>query len=340
MIKMKQSDFKVAVLGLGRIGRIHAKNLQDAFPNLQVQVVTSSESGRAFAKKHQFPEVLDDFQNALEDPAVKAVVICSPSDTHARYIKASARAGKAIFCEKPLDLSLAVIREIGAVIEATGVPLMLAFNKRFDPHLRALKDALKAGKIGAPHILRITSRDPAPPPISYIRSSGGIYLDMIIHDFDTARFLLESEVTSVFSRASVQVDPAIGEAGDVDTCVTVLTFENGAMATIDNSRQAAYGYDQRVEILGAKGMVQMQNIPLNTHLVYTEEGARQPPYLDFFLERYAAAYVGEMKAFIEALQDGSPMPVGVEDGFRSTAIAIAAKRSLEENRLVYLRDVE
>lgn len=331
--------FKVAVLGLGRIGRIHAKNLYELFPELSLQVITSSDTGRNFAKRHHFPEVSDDFDQALKDPELKAVVICSPSDTHAHYIKKSAAAGKAIFCEKPLDLSLEVIRDIDNVIKSTGVPLMLAFNKRFDPHLGAMKQSLKSGKIGRPTVLKITSRDPAPPPISYIRSSGGIYTDMIIHDFDTARFLMESEVTSIFTRGAVQVDPAIGEAGDVDTSVSVLTFENGVMATIDNSRQAAYGYDQRVEILGTEGMLQMNNIPLDTHLVFNRQGGHQRPYLDFFLERYADAYRQEMKTFIEALRNDQPMPVGVEDGLRSTAIAIAAKRSLDENRMVELKEI-
>lgn len=331
--------FKVAVLGLGRIGQIHAKNLYELFPELTLKVITSSDTGRSFAERHHFPEMGDNFDEALQDPLVKAVVICSPSDTHAYYIKKSAEAGKAIFCEKPLDLSLEVIREIDSVIKASGVPLMLAFNKRFDPHLGALKQSLKAGKIGRPTVLKITSRDPAPPPISYIKSSGGIYMDMIIHDFDTARFLLESEVASIFTRASVQVDPAIGEAGDVDTSVALLTFENGVMATIDNSRQAAYGYDQRVEILGTAGMLQMNNIPVDTHLVFNQEGGHQRPYLDFFLERYAEAYRREMKTFIEAVRNDQPMPVGVEDGLRSTAIAIAARRSMDENRMVELKEI-
>lgn len=332
-------DFKIAVLGLGRIGQIHARNIHELFPELGLQVITSSEAGRSFARRNRFPEIGDDFDAALADPQVKAVVICSPSDTHAHYIKKSAAAGKAIFCEKPLDLSLEVIREIDEVIDTTGVPLMLAFNKRFDPHLAALKKSLQAGKIGKPTVLKITSRDPAPPPISYIRSSGGIYMDMIIHDFDTARFLLDSEVTSIFTRASVQVDPAIGEAGDVDTSVSVLTFENGVIATIDNSRRSAYGYDQRVEILGSDGMLQMNNIPTNTHLIYDREGGHQQPYLDFFLERYAEAYRAEMKVFVDSLRNDRPMPVSVKDGLQSTAIAIAAGRSLEENRMVALDEV-
>lgn len=331
--------FKIAVLGLGRIGRIHAKNLQELFPDLSLLVVTSSDTGRDFAEKHHFPEITDRFADALDDPEVKAVVICSPSDTHAQYIQAAARAGKAIFCEKPLDLSLEVIREIDAAVQEAGVPLMLGFNKRFDPHIRALKAALSAGKIGKPQLLKITSRDPAPPPIAYIRSSGGIYMDMIIHDFDTARFLLDSEVATIFTRASVTVDPAIGTAGDVDTSVAVLTFENGVIATIDNCRQAVYGYDQRVEILGTGGMLQTENIPVNTHRLFDQDGSRQPPLLDFFLERYAAAYKEEMKIFIQAFRQGRSMPVGVEDGLRSTAIAIAAKRSLDEERPVAMKEV-
>lgn len=334
-----KEPFKVAVLGLGRIGQIHAKNIQTAFPDLQLLAITSSAEGRAFAARNGFAEIGSDFQKALDDPAVRAVVICSPSDTHAQYIKASAAAGKAIFCEKPLDLSLEVIREVGAAVQAAGVPLMLGFNKRFDPHLGALKRSLEAGRIGKPHVLRITSRDPAPPPISYIESSGGIYMDMIIHDFDTARFLLESEVVSVFSQAGVMVDEAIGLAGDVDTAITVLTFANGVIATLDASRQAAYGYDQRVEVLGSEGMLQMNNIPVDTHRVFDSKGSHEPLYLDFFLERYAQAYLNEMKVFIEAIQQQLLMPVGVEDGLRATAIAIAARRSLDEGRLVYVEEV-
>jgi myo-inositol 2-dehydrogenase/D-chiro-inositol 1-dehydrogenase len=336
-----QQDFKIAVLGLGRIGQVHAKSIQQLFPELGLVTLTASDAGRAFAERNGFAEVVDtrDFSSVLADDAVKAVVICSPSDTHAHYIKACAAAGKAILCEKPLDLSLPVIREIDTVVKEAGVPLMLAFNKRFDPHLNALKKDLKAGRIGKPHVLKMTGRDPAPPPISYLESSGGIYLDMIIHDFDTSRFLLESEVKSVFTQGAVMVDEAIGRVGDIDTAITVLTFENGVMAVIDTSRLSPYGYDQRVEILGSEGMLQMNNIRLDTHEVFNREGSHQPPYQDFFMTRYAQAYLEEMRAFVEALRAGKPMPVGVQDGYQSTAIAIAAKRSLDEGRVVLLQEI-
>lgn len=336
-----QSDFKIAVLGLGRIGQVHSKSIQQLYPEMGLVVLTASESGRAFAKRQGFQEVVhtNEFQLVLDDEAVKAVVICSPSDTHAHYIKACAAANKAILCEKPLDLSLSVIKEIDEVVKAAGVPLMLAFNKRFDPHLNALKKDLTAGKIGQARILKMTGRDPAPPPISYIESSGGIYLDMIIHDFDTSRFILESEVKSVYTQGAVMVDEAIGKAGDIDTAITMLTFENGVMAVIDTSRQSAYGYDQRVEVFGSGGMLQMNNIRVDTHEVYNSQGSHQPLLQDFFMTRYAQAYREEMRAFVEALQKGDPMPVGVEDGYQSTAIAIAAKRSLDEKRVVLMEEV-
>jgi myo-inositol 2-dehydrogenase/D-chiro-inositol 1-dehydrogenase len=267
------------------------------------------------------------------------VVICSPTDTHADYTIKAAKAGKQIFCEKPLDLSLDRVQEVLSVVQESGVKLMLGFNRRFDPEFKKIRQLVVSGVIGESQIIKITSRDPGPPPVSYIKVSGGMFLDMTIHDFDMARYISGKQVKEVFAKAAVMVDPEIEKAGDVDTAVITLTFDDGSMAVIDNCRKAVYGYDQRLEVFGSKGMAQAENNFPNNHKLYTELGVSGDLPLHFFLERFDASYVQEMKEFIDALMSGGVMPVDGTDGLLSIAIGLAAKKSVAEGRPVKIDEI-
>jgi len=330
----------VAVAGLGRIGKIHLKNLVRNFSKIKVVAVMDvlGES-KAIADEFDVPVFVKTFGELLAVPDLDAVVICSPTDTHADYVIQAARAGVQIFCEKPLDLSLERVQEVLEVVKKEGVHLMLGFNRRFDPEFRKIRQLVENNAVGDPQIIKITSRDPGPPPVSYIKSSGGMFLDMTIHDFDMARYISGKEVKEVFAKATVKVDPEIAQAGDVDTAVITLTFEDDSMAVIDNCRKAAYGYDQRLEVFGSKGMAQAENNFPNNHKLYTEEGIRGDLPLHFFLERYDASYKQEIREFIDALISGDGMPVDGSDGLISIAIGLAAKKSVQENRPVKLKEI-
>lgn len=260
-------------------------------------------------------------------------------NTHAQYIVEAAQAGKHIFCEKPVDLDLEVIQNAIDVVESNKVKLMVGFNRRFDPNFSKIKEMVTAGKIGEPHILKITSRDPAPPPAEYVAVSGGMFLDMTIHDFDMARYIVGSEVEEVFVSAGVLVDKKIGEADDVDTAVINLKFENGALGVIDNSRKAVYGYDQRVEIFGSRGMVKVDNNTPDNHDYYAADGVHASLPLNFFMDRYTEAYASEIKEFCNAVADNKTINVGGKDGLYSVAIGLAAKKSLAEKRPVKVSEV-
>ncbi|MGC9529273.1 MAG: inositol 2-dehydrogenase [Candidatus Bipolaricaulaceae bacterium] len=333
---------RVAVVGAGRIGRLHAENLVRHFP--QVEVVAVADVVRAAAER--CARALG-IRRALTDPAalfadseVDAVLICSSTDTHADYIAAAADGGKHVFCEKPLALDLGEIDRALAAVERSGVVLQVGFNRRFDPNFAAARRQVAAGEIGAPHLLRITSRDPAPPPLDYVRVSGGIFLDMTIHDFDMARFLLGDEVVEVYAAGSVLVDPQIREVGDVDTAAVTLRFASGAIGVIDNSRRAAYGYDQRAEVFGERGMVRVENPKPHTAALSVADGDRMPPLLPFFLERYAESYLRELSAFLETVRTGGAPPVTGRDGRLAVVIGYAAGRSLKEGRPVALSEVD
>ncbi len=265
---------RIGVIGAGRIGKIHAESIATRLPQAELAAVAdiylpaAQETGEAF----QVPIIVADYHVILTDPAIEAVAICSDTNTHAQIIQEAAAAGKHIFCEKPIDHSLAKIDAALTAVAQAGVKLQIGFNRRFDPNFRKVRQIIVDGKIGQPHILRITSRDPAPPPIEYIKVSGGIFLDMTIHDFDMARYLIGSQVTEIFAAGGVMVDPAIGEAGDLDTVVITLKFANGVIGTIDNSRQAVYGYDQRVEVFGSEGMVAVSNDLPDTHVYSNANG--------------------------------------------------------------------
>ncbi|MDN5204270.1 inositol 2-dehydrogenase [Fulvivirgaceae bacterium BMA10] len=331
---------KVGIIGLGRIGKIHLDNLLK-IPTVEVvTAVNPSEAGQSYAKALGVPNTTSDADELFDNTEIDAVIISSSTDTHAQYAVRGAAAGKAIFCEKPLDLSLETVKGTLEKVNAAGVPLMVAFNQRFDQNFSAIRSAVVSGQIGELHTLHIISRDPGPPPIAYIKTSGGLFKDMTIHDFDMARFIVGSEVAEVFAKGHNLVDPAIGEAGDIDTGIVTLTFENNATAVIENSRKAIYGYDQRLEVFGSKGMMKCEN-PLKTvNQFYNESGGHTDRNLDFFIDRYEKAYQLEIEAFTSALANNRPMPVTGEDGLQALLIAEAANRSLAESRPVKLKEIQ
>jgi myo-inositol 2-dehydrogenase/D-chiro-inositol 1-dehydrogenase len=332
---------KIGVIGAGRIGKVHAATLVQNVPQAKVLAIADIDLAGAseLAQKFGIPKVSNNYKDIINDPEIEAVVICSPTDTHAQYIIEAAQAGKHIFCEKPVDLTLAAIQKALAEVEKAGVKLMVGFNRRFDPNFMKIHEMVKEGKIGQPHILKITSRDPAPPPAEYSAVSGGMFLDMTIHDFDMARYIADSEVTEVYTKATVLVDPEIGKAGDVDTAIITLTFANGAIGVIDNSRKAVYGYDQRVEIFGSLGMVNVDNNYPENHRYYTVDGVHKTLPLNFFMERYLEAYANEMKVFCDAVANDTKLPVSGFDGLMSVAIALAAKKSYLEGRSVEMSEI-
>lgn len=332
---------KMGVIGTGRIGKVHIATLVQSVPEAEVVAVADVNlaSANQLAATFGIEFVSNNHADVINHPDVEAVVICSPTDTHATYIVEAAQAGKHIFCEKPVDLSLEVIKNAVAEVEKAGVKLMVGFNRRFDPNFRKVHEMVKAGKIGEPNILKITSRDPAPPPAEYVAVSGGMFLDMTIHDFDMARYIVGSEVTEVYVKAAVLVDPAIGAAGDVDTAIITLTFENGAIGVIDNSRKAVYGYDQRLEIFGSKGMVSADNNFPDNHRYFTADTIQGSLPLNFFMDRYLEAYSNELKLFCDAVVNDKPVPVGGMDGLMSVAIGLAAKKSVAEGRPVKMSEI-
>jgi myo-inositol 2-dehydrogenase/D-chiro-inositol 1-dehydrogenase len=335
------SKINVGIIGAGRIGRIHAENLAYRIPQANPVAVSDIllESAQKCAAELGIPAAAKDHRVIMDDPDIQAVIICSSTDTHSQMIEEAAAAKKHIFCEKPIDHDLGRIDRALAAVKKAGVKLQVGFNRRFDPNFRRIKELVSSGKIGQPHILRITSRDPGPPPIEYIKVSGGIFLDMTIHDFDMARYLMGSEVEEIFAAGGVMVDPAIGEAGDIDTAVITLRFENGAIGTIDNSRKAVYGYDQRVEVFGSGGMAAVSNNTPDSAVVSNADGVHGPLPLHFFLERYTESYIAEMKEFIECIQKDKSPPVTGIDGRIPVIMGRAARKSYEENRPVKLSEI-
>jgi len=332
---------KVGLIGAGRIGRVHAEDLAYRIP--EAELVAVSDIYVAAAEKLAaglgVPAVYEDHRPILEDPAIDALLICSSTDTHARLIEEAALAGKQIFCEKPIALDLAAIDRALETVEWAGVKLMIGFNRRFDPNFQRVREVVAAGEIGEPHILRITSRDPAPPPLEYVKVSGGIFLDMTIHDFDMARFLMGDDVESLYATGGVLVDPAIGEAGDVDTALITLRFAGGAIGSIDNSRRAAYGYDQRVEVFGSGGCVTADNNYPNTAVVSDAQSVHRDLPFNFFMDRYTESYVNEIRAFVACILDDTPPPVSGLDGRIPVVMGYAAKKSLAEGRPVRLDEI-
>ena len=320
---------------MGRIGKIHLENLSTRIQGVEVMgVMNPSTTGLDFARRFNVPLLTSNPDEILQNPGIDAVIIAAPTNAHADYAIAAAKAGKAIFCEKPVDLSLDKVLQTLQVVEEAKVPMMLAFNQRLDPNFAAAKEAIDAGKFGTIHTINIISRDPAPPPVSYIKASGGLFMDMTIHDLDMASYLMNEEVTEVYAKGFNLVDPEIGKAGDIDTGVVILTFKNNATAIIQNSRRAVYGYDQRLEVFGSEGMMKVENPLKNTSIFYDPQGAQHARHLDFFIDRYAESYLLEMNAFIQALQSNSIMPITGRDGLRAMILALAANLSARENRPV------
>lgn len=332
---------RIGIIGAGRIGKLHAENISYYIPGVEIKTIADVFAHKItdWAAGLGIKNVVEDYHEILNDPEIDAVLICSSTNTHAQISVEAAEAGKHIFCEKPVDLSIDKIEKAIKAVEKAGVKFQVGFNRRFDHNFKKVRDFVLEGRIGQPHIIKITSRDPAPPPAEYVKVSGGMFLDMTIHDFDMARYLSGSEVEEVYVQAAVLVDPEIGKAGDVDTAVITLKFENGALGVIDNSRKAAYGYDQRVEVFGSKGSAAAYNdTPTNT-LLSTEEGVFSDKPLYFFLERYKNSFIDEMKDFFDAIVNDKPTPVTAVDGLKPVLIGLAAKKSLAEGRPVRISEI-
>lgn len=325
-----------AVFGAGRIGRIHTRNLLENGGTRVKYVVDVNRQAAAQLAATCAAQVVEPAQ-ALQDPDVRAVVICSSTDTHAELIERGARAGKAIFCEKPIDLDVRRAQQSLAVVADAGVPLLVGFNRRYDPAFSRLKREIVAGSVGTVEVVSITSRDPSPPPPEYVARSGGLFRDMMIHDLDMARWLLGEEPVRLYARGSALVDARIGAAGDVDTAVVVLESAGGRLCQITNSRRCTYGYDQRIEVFGSAGMVRADNVSSTSVEKAGAAGFLREPALPFFLERYAAAYRSELQEFIKALRGEPAELASGEDGVRALQLADAAQRSLESNAPVELR---
>jgi myo-inositol 2-dehydrogenase/D-chiro-inositol 1-dehydrogenase len=331
---------RIGVIGVGRIGAMHAQLLSGQVPGAVVTAVNDARPEAAHALGDELGVAVEGSADELMARSdVDAVAICSSTETHAPLIAAAADAGKAIFCEKPVSHDLVEVDRALEAVRQAGVPFQIGFNRRFDPAHQSVRDAVASGSIGEPHLLRITSRDPYPPPASYVRASGGIFLDMAIHDFDMARYVTASEVVEVYARGAVRIDPSFEEAGDVDTALVVLVHESGCITSIDNSRQTSYGYDQRVEVFGLRGMAASENPLRHTGVMQTAEGTTRPVLPDFFLERYIPSYIREWEAFVGAVGAGEEPPVGLVDARAPLVIGLAAGRSLHEGRPVRVEEV-
>ncbi|HEY6890736.1 MAG TPA: inositol 2-dehydrogenase [Solirubrobacter sp.] len=331
---------RIGVLGVGRIGRMHAELLARQVPGAAVTAVYDAyePTAREVAARLGVPAA-ETAAELIAAPDVDAVAICTPTAFHADQIVAAAQAGKVVFCEKPVSLDLATMDRALAVVESAGVPFQIGFNRRFDPAHAAVAAAVGDGTVGEPHIARITSRDPDPPPVEYARGSGGLFLDMTIHDFDMARFVICSEIEEVYARAAVRVDPALAGVGDVDTAVITLVHANGCLTTIDNSRRARYGYDQRVEVFGSEGMAASANPLGHTAQVATAAGTTSATLPYFFLDRYIPSYLREWEAFVRAVSTGVPTAVGVRDARAPLVAGLAAWISVRERRPVKTAEV-
>ncbi len=332
---------KVGIIGAGRIGRVHAATLAYRLPEAEPAAITDVNvvAAREVAQLLGIPKVTANADEIFASKDIDAVLICSSTDTHSDLVVQAAKAGKHIFCEKPVDLSLARIDAALAAVKAAGVKMQVGFNRRFDANFARVRQAITAGEIGEPHLMHIISRDPGPPPIAYVKVSGGMFLDMTIHDFDMARFLIGDEVEEIYTAAAVRVDPAIGEAGDVDTAIVTLRFRNGVIGTIDNSRKAVYGYDQRVEVLGSAGAIATSNNYANAATLSTATAVQRDLPLNFFMDRYTESFVNEMRAFVDAVINNTPVPVTGLDGRIPVVMALAARKSHDEKRPVKLSEI-
>ena len=334
------NKIRTLIIGLGRIGKIHLGNLQAIDEVEIVGICDPTDEAKVFSNKAGLTFYQKDFTDVAGEVQADAIVICSPTDTHANYVSIAAKKGIDVFCEKPLDLSLEKVKEVLKTVNESKIKLMLGFNRRFDSEFQSVKEKIVKGHIGDIHIIKITSRDPSPPPINYIKSSGGMFLDMTIHDFDIIRYLTNKEIVEVYAKGDALVNPEIAKAGDIDTAIINLTFEDGSMAVIDNCRKAVYGYDQRVEVFGSKGMVQSKNKFDKYTLTYSENGVTSALPQHFFLERYADAYKKEINHFIDCIRHKKTPEVSGFDGLMSLVLGLCAKESLNCNKPVLVSEID
>lgn len=335
---------KIGIIGAGRIGKVHLESISYHVKNAMVTAMADpfmNEETEKLIRSYGVSKVTKDYKDILNDKDIDAVLVCSSTDTHAAISIEAINAGKHVFCEKPVDHSIEKIQAVAdALKERPDIKFQVGFNRRFDHNFAAIRKAYDDGKIGEAHILKITSRDPEPPNPAYIKVSGGIFLDMTIHDFDMACFLTDSDVEELYVNSAVLVDPAIGEQGDVDTAIITMKMANGALAVIDNSRKAAYGYDQRAELFGSKGMVATSNDTVSSAVISNADGVTGEKPLFFFLERYMGSFSEEMRQFTEAVINDTEVPVGIHAGLQSVKIGLAARKSVEEHRPVKISEIQ
>lgn len=334
---------KIGIIGAGRIGKVHSESIQRYVKNAEVYAIADpymNDATREWAKEMGIYNVYTDYKKILDDKAIDAVIIASSTDTHSPISIEAIKAGKHIFCEKPIDHDIDKIKAVMQELSKSNVKYQVGFNRRFDHNFMAVKQAINEGKVGELNIVKICSRDPAAPPVEYIKVSGGIFLDMTIHDLDMARFITDSEVDEVFAMGGVMVDPAIGEAGDIDTAIISMRMTSGALVVIDNCRRASYGYDQRLEAFGSLGAVSVGNDTVSTAVLSNKDGVIAEKPLYFFLERYMQAYVNEMNQFVDSIINDKDITCGVDAGLQAVIIGIAAKKSLNENRPVKLSEIK
>ena len=333
----------LGIIGAGRIGKVHAQSIMNHITSVRLKTIADpfmNEETEASLRVLGVSDCTKDYKKILNDPEIDAVLICSSTNTHADISLEAIAAGKHVFCEKPVSQDIAKIRQVMEKLKGTKLKYQVGFNRRFDHNFEAVRAAVANGDVGNVHIVRITSRDPAPPPPEYAAVSGGMFLDMTIHDFDMVRYLTASDVVEVFANGAVLVDPLIGEAGDIDTAIISLKMANGALAVIDNSRKAVYGYDQRAEVFGSKGQASVSNDTNSSLILSSETGIHAEKPLYFFLERYMASFTKEVRMFVQAIEQGSPVPVDINDGLQPVLIAAAALRSLKEHRPVLLSEIK
>ncbi|VVC75486.1 Inositol 2-dehydrogenase [Aquicella siphonis] len=328
------NQITIGVIGCGRIGKLHAANVIRHLPQFRIKTIADPRIDEVWARSSHIPNISADANEIFHDDEILAVLVCSPSPFHAEHIIAAARAGKHIFCEKPIATDVRQITAALHEVKKAGVKLQVGFNRRFDPNFARIRQLVKQDQIGVPQLLRITSRDPKIPPADFLKSSGGMFIDMTIHDFDMARFLIGSEIEEIYASAGALIDPVFKECDDIDTAVITLKFANGCLGVIDNSRQAVYGYDQRIEVFGSRGAAQADNNrPTNT-ILSTDAGVMTDKPLYYFLERYEESFVGELRAFYQCIVSQDEPAVSGEDGLKSVIISLAAEQSRRENRPV------
>ncbi|MEG1593004.1 MAG: inositol 2-dehydrogenase [Oscillibacter sp.] len=330
---------QVGIIGAGRIGQVHIESILTGVPSAHIRGIAAphiTDHVKALSRKAGAEILTEDFRVLLQDSAIDAVLICSSTDTHAAISVAALESGKHVFCEKPVDLELVKIQTVIDVAGGSGLKYQVGFNRRFDHNFQALRRAVTAGSIGQVQMIKICSRDAEPPSAKFVKSSGGLFLDMTVHDLDMVRFLSGDEVTEVYAAGSVLIDPAIGEAGDVDSAAVILKLRHGGLALIDNSRRAAYGYDQRAEVFGSLGSVAIGNDAPSSAVLSTAQGVTSEKPLHFFLERYLPAFQEEVRQFIAAVENDYPVPVTADDALQATLLALACRRSAQQARPVRL----